>query len=79
MMNTFANYKKDNLSWDNSADLSYGFLKEKDNDLVKSDDKIDLNSKLGLKASEKWNYSGLAKFVCAINANKVISRVNFFI
>ena len=62
MMNTFANYQKENLSWDNTADLSYGFLKEKDNELVKSNDKIDLNSKLGLKASEKWNYAFLANF-----------------
>jgi len=62
MFNAFSNYKKDKLSWDNSADLSYGFLKEKDNDLVKSDDKIDLNSKLGIKATEKWNYAALANF-----------------
>ncbi|MCF6332204.1 MAG: DUF3078 domain-containing protein [Draconibacterium sp.] len=62
MLNAFLNYKKDNLSWDNSADLSYGFLKEKDNDLVKSDYKIDLNSKLGIKATGKWNYAALANF-----------------
>lgn len=62
MVNTFANYKKDNLSWDNSIDLSYGFLKEKDNDLVKSDDKIDFSSKLGIAATEKWNYAGLVNF-----------------
>ena len=62
MVNTFANYQKDNISWDNSIDLSYGFLKEKENALVKSDDKIDLNSKLGIKASKRWNYSGLINF-----------------
>ena len=62
MLNTSANYKKDKVSWDNTADLSYGFLKEKDNDLIKSSDKIDLNSKLGLEATEKWNYAALANF-----------------
>lgn len=62
MFNAFSNYKKNNLSWDNSADFSYGFLKENDNDLVKSGDKIDLNSKLGIKASNKWNYAALANF-----------------
>ncbi len=62
MLNTFSNYKKNDLSWDNSADLSYGFLKEKENDLIKSNDKIDLSSKLGIKATEKWNYSALANF-----------------
>ncbi|MCG6189938.1 DUF3078 domain-containing protein [Maribellus maritimus] len=62
MVNTFANYKKDKLSWDNSIDLSYGFLKEKDNEVVKSDDKIDFSSKLGFAASKRWNYSGLLNF-----------------
>ncbi|QGY46236.1 DUF3078 domain-containing protein [Maribellus comscasis] len=62
MVNTFANYKKDKLSWDNSIDLSYGFLKEKDNEVVKSDDKIDFSSKLGFTASKRWNYSGLLNF-----------------
>lgn len=62
MANIFANLKKGNISWDNSADLSYGFLKEKDNDLVKSDDKIDLSTKLGIRASGKWNYSAMANF-----------------
>lgn len=62
MVNTFANYKKGSISWDNSVDLGYGFLKEKENALVKSDDKIDLNSKFGVKASEHWNYSFLVNF-----------------
>ncbi len=62
MVNTFANYAKDKLSWDNSADLSYGFLKEKGSSLIKSNDKIDLTSKLGIKTNSKWNYSFLANF-----------------
>ncbi len=62
MANTFANYKKDKLSWDNSIDLSYGFLKEKGEVVVKSDDKIDFSSKLGIAATPRWNYSGLLNF-----------------
>lgn len=62
MMNTFANYKKDSLSWDNAVDFSYGFLKENKNDLVKSSDKIDLNSKLGYKTGSNWNYAALINF-----------------
>ena len=46
IFSSFANYKKDKLSWDNTIDLSYGGIKEKDKDFVKSNDKIDLNSKL---------------------------------
>lgn len=62
MMNTFANYKKDSLSWDNTFDFGYGFLKENKNDLVKSSDKIDINSKLGYKTGSNWNYAGLVNF-----------------
>lgn len=62
MMNTFANLKKDSLSWDNTFDFSYGFLKENKSDLVKSSDKIDINSKLGYKTGSNWNYAGLVNF-----------------
>jgi len=57
-----ANYKKDKLSWDNSFDLRYGFIKEKDTDLRKSDDLIDISSKLGYEAGGGWNYAGLLGF-----------------
>lgn len=62
MINSFANYKKDSLSWDNTVDFSYGFLKEEDNDLVKSSDKIDINSKLGYNTGSNWNYAALVNF-----------------
>lgn len=81
MINSFAKYKKDNISWDNTIDLSYGFLKEKNNEVVKSDDKIDFSSKLGISASSKWNYSGLVNFKSQFspgynypNTDDVISR-----
>lgn len=62
IFNSFANYKKDKLSWDNTIDLSYGGIKEKDKDFVKSNDKIDLNSKLGMSAKGKWHYTGIVSF-----------------
>lgn len=62
MVNYVANYKKDKLSWDNTFDFRYGFLKEEDMDLRKSDDKIDISSKLGIEAAGKWNYSALMNF-----------------
>lgn len=62
MTNVAANYKKDKVAWDNSIDFRYGFLKEEGNDLQKSDDNIDLNSKLGIKAKENWFYSGFINF-----------------
>uniref|UniRef100_UPI003216246A DUF3078 domain-containing protein n=1 Tax=uncultured Draconibacterium sp. TaxID=1573823 RepID=UPI003216246A len=62
MLNLSANYKKDKLSWDNTFDFRYGFLKEEDMSLRKSDDKIDISSKLGIQAKGNWNYSGLLNF-----------------
>jgi len=62
MLNYAANYKKDKLSWDNSFDLRYGFIKEKDTDARKSDDLIDISSKLGYEAGGGWNYAGLISF-----------------
>ncbi|WP_321372686.1 DUF3078 domain-containing protein [uncultured Draconibacterium sp.] len=62
MVNYAANYKKDKLSWDNTFDFRYGFLKEEDMDLRKSDDKIDISSKLGVEAKKNWYYSALLNF-----------------
>lgn len=62
MTNVSAKYKKDKVSWDNSIDLRYGFLKEEGNDLQKSDDNIDLNTKYGIEAKEKWYYSAYGNF-----------------
>jgi hypothetical protein len=64
--NSFLNYqltyKKDNLSWENIIGLAYGILDQKDQNSIKSDDKIDFSSKYGRKASEKWFYTGLLGF-----------------
>lgn len=62
IVNLFANYKKDNLLWENSLDMGYGLIKEENVDAVKSDDRLILNSKLGLKKTEKLYYSALFNF-----------------
>ncbi len=62
LFNVFGNYKKDNISWENSLDMGYGLLKEQNNEVVKSNDKFDLNSKFGLKKTEKLYYSTLFNF-----------------
>ena len=62
MVNYLANYKKDSLSWDNYIDLRYGFLKEDANDLTKSSDKIEFNSKVGYATGRGWNYAGAINF-----------------
>lgn len=57
----FTKYKKDKVAWDNNLDLAYGFLKQGDDDIVKNDDRIELNSKLGYQAfkSKVWYYTAL--------------------
>ncbi len=62
LMNYQINYKKDSLSWDNYLDLGYGFLKNEKEDLRKSTDRIELNSKLGYNTGGNWNYAGLISF-----------------
>lgn len=58
----FANYKKANISWDNILDLGYGLSKVQGLVLQKNEDIIDLQSKLGIKAANKWFYSGMFNF-----------------
>ena len=44
-----ANYKKDKIHWDNSLKAGYGLMKEGDNELIKNEDKLDINTKLGVE------------------------------
>ncbi len=64
--NIFADYKKDRTTWENSLNMGYGLIKQgEDGGLVKSDDQINLVSKVGYrieKSNEKWFYSGLLDF-----------------
>lgn len=63
ILNTFANYKKDKDSWDNSIGLAYGMLQSGYSALRKNEDKIDISSKYGRYAFyEHWYYSGLINF-----------------
>lgn len=59
----YANYKRENMTWDNTLDLAYGILRQGDQGLViKTDDRIDFSSKFGQKATDKWYYSALVNF-----------------
>lgn len=64
LLNLTANYKKDKSAWDNALTIGYGKMLQKGNDLgwVKTDDRIDLQSKYGRQATDKWFYSGLMSF-----------------
>ena len=62
LFSMFANYKKGNSVWDNSLDLGYGLLKQGNEDVRKTDDKIDFLSKYGKKAFANFYYSALVNF-----------------
>ncbi|MDX1904105.1 MAG: DUF3078 domain-containing protein [Thermonemataceae bacterium] len=54
-INAEAHYLKNKTSWDNTVRLEYGILKNKDQNLRKTTDRILFDSKLGYKLSKKWN------------------------
>lgn len=62
--NSFINYKSpdERFTWENSLDLGYGLINQEHRRTVKSDDKIDFSTKMGLRASEFWQYSSLINF-----------------
>jgi hypothetical protein len=62
LINLSANYATDKTSWENKIILGFGLIKQGDDPSRKSDDQIDLASKLGLKATEKWFYTALLGF-----------------
>ncbi len=59
-----ANYEKDNMVWENSINLGYGLLKEGSAKIRKSEDKINLNTKVGVKSkkNEHIRYVGFVNF-----------------
>jgi hypothetical protein len=57
------NYSKDRLTWNNKILASYGLTKSKSTEFEKkTDDRLELNSLVGLKANRKWYYSLLFNF-----------------
>jgi hypothetical protein len=62
-LSLFAKLVKEKSIWDNNLDLAYGLMKQASEDnLRKTDDKIDFTSKYGIKASKNWYYSALVNF-----------------
>jgi hypothetical protein len=61
LFSVFANYKRGNLAWDNSVDIGYGFMNQ-EGKTKKTDDKVDILSKIGKKASKNLYYAALFNF-----------------
>lgn len=58
----FANYDKVKTSWSNTLDLAYGLVNIENENLKKTNDQINFESKLGYNASKYWNYSMMFNF-----------------
>lgn len=58
LVNLFANYSKDDVKWNNTLDMNYGSFKQGNTPLVKSDDRFEFNSVVGIQADKKWYYAG---------------------
>ncbi len=58
----FAKYLKGNNSWDNLLLANFGTSRQGKQDYRKGDDKLELNSAYGYKASKNWYYSVLFNF-----------------
>tara|TARA_B110000977_G_scaffold25412_1_gene31363 strand:- start:2591 stop:3442 length:852 start_codon:yes stop_codon:yes gene_type:complete len=56
------NYSKASWSWDNKIIAAFGITKIKEQDIQKSDDRLEWNSVLGKKAKGYWNYSLFLNF-----------------
>jgi len=67
-LNAEAHYLKGAVSWDNVFRLEYGIIKNKDQNLRKTTDKILLDSKFGYKLSKNWNAYGSFNFLSQFDA-----------
>jgi len=62
VMKGYANYSSDRMKWENSAEVRNGWIKPGDGDIQKNDDKLEMTSRLGITAFQKWYYSAEADF-----------------
>jgi hypothetical protein len=60
--NGTANWKKDRRAWDNSLAMSFGGQQQQDGPTVKTDDRVELNSKYGYELTKSWYLASLAQF-----------------
>jgi hypothetical protein len=62
-VNTFFNYHKNNIIWNNNINLAYGVIKQGSSKYwLKTDDRIQLTSKVGKKAFNEAYYTLLGDF-----------------
>lgn len=60
LFSKYADYREERKKWLNSLDLGYGFIKQGDTPLLKSEDRIQFNTNYGYKiveGNEKWFFT----------------------
>lgn len=57
----FADYNRENWSWSNRLDIAYG-LNQQGEKLIKTDDRLEFNSRLDRNISKHWSLSGNLNF-----------------
>jgi len=62
ILNAYGNYNKRDIRWENSLDLEYGIQNYWSGEIGKSQDKFELNTKLGIKRTKKVYYTALLNF-----------------
>ncbi len=74
------NYTKNDWTWDNKLIASYGLTKIKKEDIQKTDDRLELNSLVGKKASGHWYYSAFLNFKTQMSSTDVagVQTSHFF-
>lgn len=74
------NYTKNDWTWDSKLIASYGLTKIKKEDIQKTDDRLELNSLIGKKASKYWYYSAFLNFKTQMSSTDVagVQTSHFF-
>ncbi|NPA36303.1 MAG: DUF3078 domain-containing protein [Chlorobi bacterium] len=70
-------YKKNKTAWDNLIDVGYGMTKQGDQNLYKTEDKLNLASMIGVEAGGgKWYYTGMVDFktTMAVGYNDPVNK-----
>ena len=58
----FATYEKKRWRWNSTVDLAYGLINEREKKMRKTDDKIQLETKLGYSMGHSWFFTVLGTF-----------------
>lgn len=62
LLNLNADYKKEKSIWENSLELGYGLLKQGEQNVRKTNDKLEFSSSYGHQASNNWYYNAMLNF-----------------